>query len=131
MRSQELRPLHPVISPMLQLEPQTPGEVESEESKRARTTHRQVLHRKRGTVFRRNKEARSEIQWSNCVSSAQAQRCTHQPGYASVPQVGPSQAPRPRDQVQKTATVLQRTMGSSLVVRCRKDQSKSHKYAGR
>ncbi len=40
------------------------------------------------------------------LCSAQAHWCHHQPWYASVPQVGPDQAPRPRDQVQETATVL-------------------------
>jgi hypothetical protein len=44
----------PTIPPMLQFEPQTPGQVESEEAKRARITRRQVLCRKRGTVFRRS-----------------------------------------------------------------------------
>ena len=129
MRSQGLRPLqqfHQCCNSSHKLQERL-----NRKSQSGRTiTLRQVLHRKRGTVFRRNQEARSEIQSSNCVS-AQAHWCPHQPWYASVPQVGPDQAPRPRDQIQETATVLQRTMGPSLVVRFREDQSRSHEYAGR
>jgi hypothetical protein len=95
----------PAIPPMLQFEPQTPGEVESEESKRVRARGQSLADKsyagREAQYFEiHSKEARSEIQSSNCVS-AQAHRCTHQPGYASVSQVGHSQAPRPRDQVQK------------------------------
>ncbi len=44
----------PVIPPMLLFEPQTPGEEESEESKRVRQRAQSLADRERSTVLRRN-----------------------------------------------------------------------------
>jgi hypothetical protein len=50
------------IPPMLQFEPQTPGEVDKAGEGSRTITRRQVLLcRERGTVFRRNQEAGSKI----------------------------------------------------------------------
>ena len=62
----------PAIPPMLQFEPQIPWEVEYEESKRARAQGQSLADKsyaERGTVFRRNQEACSKIQSSNCASA--------------------------------------------------------------
>jgi hypothetical protein len=120
----------PAIPPMLQFEPQTPGEVESEESKRARA---------RGQSLADKSYAGREAQYFDGIKklAAKFSRATvlvhkHTDALINLDMHQFLRSdPRTRDQVQKTATVLQRTMGSSLVVRCREDQSRSHKYAGR
>jgi hypothetical protein len=103
MRSQELRPLqqfHQCYNSSHKLQERLNRKSQSGRGREDNNSQTSLTQEERHSVFRRNKEARSEVQSSNCVS-AQAHRCTHQPGYASVPQVGPNQAPRPRDQYRR------------------------------
>ena len=88
----------PVIPPMLQFEPQNPGEEESEEAKRAR---------QRGQSIADKSYAGREAQYFDGIKR---------------------QAPRPRNQVSKASPILQRTMGSPFITRCREDQGRSYEY---
>ena len=120
----------PTIPPMLQFEPQTPGEVESEEAKRART---------RGQSLADKSYAGREAQYFDGIKklAAKFNRATvlvlkHTDALiTSVPQLGPDQAPRPRNQVSQASSVLQQTMWTSLIARRRQDQIGSHQHARR
>ena len=115
----------PTIPPMLQFKPQTLGEVDSEEAKRART---------RGQSLADKSYAGREAQYFDGINklAAKFNRATvlvlkHTDALiTSVPQLGPDQAPRPRNQVSQASSVLQRTMEATLITRCCQDQIGSH-----